>query len=393
MSNLKTEIEDIFPEFDDKVLRKAASLNKGTHKLKLLRTATLSTAVAVGGLWFLNLPYPMIRWPVSKVAPMVLLPSFMAMDHNYRQTISLVEQADQLVNQATSAQDIALGTEKVDQAQTHLDQLPVWFLGYYPTRYCSWFSCTWRFTYDEFEIARKDIGRMEAKVFQEENALSLLADGSTAVEVAKQAYQSAATPEKKNTAIANWQAGVDQLNEIPPETLAGRMAQTKLEAYRRDLEQIAGIQAGGNRASLLIDAAQQFAWTASVEAQNAPLPPESWLQIAELWEQAIDRLEQVPVEDAGYAESQRMLAEYTNNLGAIESRLIAEQRSQAAFELASKLNTDLAAYADTLSPNQYAGRLQQILNELSKVEQGTTVQEQAQGLATAVQARLQQVAL
>ncbi|MEO1094824.1 MAG: hypothetical protein AAFX01_07990 [Cyanobacteria bacterium J06638_28] len=234
---------------------------------------------------------------------------------------------------------------------------------------------------------------MEAKVFQEENALSLLTDGRTTVEAAKQSYQSATTPEAKTAAIAKWQAGVDQLNEIPPETLAGRMAQTRLEAYRRDLEQIAGVQAGGDRSSLLMEAAQQFAWTASVEAQAAPLAPENWLKIAGLWEQAIERLEQVPVEDAGYAESQQMLAEYTNNLGAIESRLIAEQRSQAAFESASKLSIDLADDVDTLSPNQYASELQRILNELSKVEQGTTVYEQAQGLAAAVQDRLQQVAL
>ncbi|MEO1094825.1 MAG: hypothetical protein AAFX01_07995 [Cyanobacteria bacterium J06638_28] len=115
-AELKAAIEDIFPEFDDKVLREAAKVNQGASKLKLLRTAALGTVVAAGGLWFLNLPYPMIRWPVSKVAPIVLLPSFMAMNHNYRQTTSLVEQADQLVNQATSEQDITLGTAKVDQA-------------------------------------------------------------------------------------------------------------------------------------------------------------------------------------------------------------------------------------------------------------------------------------
>ena len=54
------------------------------------------------------------------------------MDRDYRQAIALVEQADQLVNQATSLADINLGQEKVNQAQKHLDALPVWFLGYEP---------------------------------------------------------------------------------------------------------------------------------------------------------------------------------------------------------------------------------------------------------------------
>ncbi|HEY9890176.1 MAG TPA: hypothetical protein V6D02_17345, partial [Candidatus Obscuribacterales bacterium] len=170
-AELKAEIEDIFPDFDDKILQKAARANqRSSGKLGLVGAAIAGTALAVGGVWVLNLPYPMIRWPVSKTIPIVLLPSFMSMDHHYRQSIALVEQADQLVNQATSAQDIDLGADKAQQAQHHLDQLPVWFLGYYPQRYCSLFSCGWRFTYDEFEEARKAIGRMEAKVFQEENA-------------------------------------------------------------------------------------------------------------------------------------------------------------------------------------------------------------------------------
>ncbi|MGF1459518.1 MAG: hypothetical protein ACFBSG_10880 [Leptolyngbyaceae cyanobacterium] len=50
----------------------------------------------------------MIRWPVAKTLPIVLLPSYFSMDHHYRQAIANVTQADQLINQATSAQDIAL---------------------------------------------------------------------------------------------------------------------------------------------------------------------------------------------------------------------------------------------------------------------------------------------
>ena len=131
-AELKAEVEDIFPEFDDKVLRRAAKANRASGKLKFVGMAAVGTAIAAGTVWVLNLPYPMIRWPVARTAPIVLLPSYISMDHNYRQAISLVEQADQLVNQATSAQDIELGSTKAAQAQQHLDKLPVWFLGYYP---------------------------------------------------------------------------------------------------------------------------------------------------------------------------------------------------------------------------------------------------------------------
>ena len=251
-AELKAEVEDMFPEFDDRVLRRAAKANQGSGKLKWVGLTVLGTAIAAGGIWVLNLPYPMIRWPVARTLPIVLLPSYISMDHNYRQAISLVEQADQLVNQATSAQDIDLGSDKAMQAQKHLDQLPVWFLGYYPRTYCTWSSCTWRFTYDEFETARKDIGRMQAIVFQEQNALELLESGTAAVNIAQAQYQSAATTQDKLQAVADWQTGMDRLNEIPPETLAGRMGQTKLTAYERDFSQVSGLLAGG-RSHLNLD--------------------------------------------------------------------------------------------------------------------------------------------
>ncbi len=89
------------------------------------------------------------------------------MDYHYRQAIAKVEQADQLVNSATSPADLTLGEVKVIEAQKHLDNLPVWFLGYWP-QYTFWFG--WQFTLDEFKSARANVGRMVAKVFQEKNA-------------------------------------------------------------------------------------------------------------------------------------------------------------------------------------------------------------------------------
>lgn len=64
--------------------------------------------------------------------------------------------------------------------------MPVWFLGYQPQMYCQLFSCSWKFTYDEFEAARKSIGRMEAQIFQEQNAQNKLIAAETALTEAKQ---------------------------------------------------------------------------------------------------------------------------------------------------------------------------------------------------------------
>ena len=139
-SELRDSLDDLFPNFNPKVLKQAAKANRPPSTLwNSIKFGAIAVGGIAGGIWFLNLPYPMIRYPVARMMPMVLLPSFIGMDHNYRQAIATTEQADQLVNNATSSADFDLGAIKVKTAQKHLDALPVWFLGYYPSAYCGWF--------------------------------------------------------------------------------------------------------------------------------------------------------------------------------------------------------------------------------------------------------------
>ena len=87
-------------------------------KLKLiawgLGITTVTTAGLVGLISLVNLPYPMIRRPVSKVAPLLLLPSYIEMDHHYREAIAHVEQADQLIHHVSSFEDIKLGKKRLN---------------------------------------------------------------------------------------------------------------------------------------------------------------------------------------------------------------------------------------------------------------------------------------
>lgn len=355
--------------------------------------SALVTVAGLAGLtWVLNLPYPMIRWPVAKTAPLILLPSYIKMDHDYRQAVSLVAQADQLVNRATSASDIELGETKVTQAQEHLDGLPVWFLGYYPTAYCSFFSCYWRFTFDEFQTARSEIGRMEAVVFQERNAQHLLQEGTTAVEAAQQAFQTAQSSIDRATALTTWQRGMDKLSEISPETLAGRQSATKLEAYERDYQQVTGNVAGGDRSNTLVDAARAFAYQAAVAGQKPPHPVTTWERAASLWETAIARLEAIPAQDPGYSQAQVLLAEYQANLGIVQENAAREKASAQALDDANAKNTRmLAQNLEGMDRNQIASLMQDIINDLEKVQPGTTSYSKASDMLKSANQKLAQL--
>jgi hypothetical protein len=404
-----------------------------------IKFAAFLIAGTAGVVWVVNLPYPMIRKPVAQVAPILLLPSFISMDHHYRGAIDALEQADQLVSRATSSADIELGGEKVKAAKKHLDNLPVWFLGYYPQRYCSLFSCSWQFTFDEFEQARERVARLDAVVFQDKNALVPLNEAKNSLETAKQQYAQAENTKDRENAIANWQAAIDQLEQISQQTLAGKTAQTQLIAYKRDFENarvssyiaaaqefdleaqkiqptnsqvaaelwqqaiyrlekvpnenpqyvdaqklIASYQVKQKtvvdpRSSTLIAAAKQYALAAAQASQNPPHTVQKWEQIAELWEKAIQELNNIQVQEPSYVEAKRLIAQDQTNLGTIKNRRQAESDAKEILDEANKEIQSLIA-SPPGDKNQTKAAIIRVMNQLSSVKTGTTSYNEAQRL-------------
>lgn len=350
--------------------------------------------IPVGLVWAINLPYPAIRRPVAQKAPILLLPSYMEMDSHYRQAIASVEQAEQLLENPTSAADLDLGTQKVKEAQHHLDTLPTGFLNDFP-EYKYWWYDT-RFSIYGFNAARTKIAQLEAKAFQEKNAQILLSDGEQALQQAKQQYQQASTATDKQVAISAWRSAIDQLNQVPSITLAGKTARAKLENYQRDFQDVVGLAAGNQRISSLIEAARQFSWQAAKAGQNPPHTVAEWKQVEALWEQAIARLESVSDKDlAGYAEAQKLLATYQANLGQVNIRRQAEENSVDALQQAQRQIENLLAQtptnAQSLDRNRTISQLQAIINNLEKVQNGTTAYLKAQELLLSANNKLNQL--
>ncbi|MEM8672764.1 MAG: hypothetical protein AAGF83_02660 [Cyanobacteria bacterium P01_G01_bin.67] len=223
-AELKDLISDLFLDFDSKAAKKEVRVNRS----------------------------PSTFWWMTKIALGLGSLSGLRMDRNYRQAIAKVEQADQLVNRATSLEDLKLGQEKVNQAQQNLDALPVWFLGYELQMYRTFFSFGWKFTLDEFEAARAKVGRMDAKIFQEINAFTKLEHAKQEIQQAKLNYQQSKDTTAKQQAISTWQAGLDQLNQLPARTLAKEQAAASYDAYLRDFRQVSGLVAGNDRTNKII---------------------------------------------------------------------------------------------------------------------------------------------
>lgn len=385
--------------FDDRVVRKAAQLNgkpargkKGGSEFWIWKWVAMGGVGLVGLIWLANLPFPPVRWTVARVAPIVLLPSFFSMDHNYRGAIAAVEQADQLINKATSMADLELGEQKVKDAQGHLDNLPVWSLGYYPKAYCTFVGCQWKFTYDEFERARKLVARTEAVVFQEKNAQTKLAEGVKAVEAGKAAVTGAKDFPSRTQAIAEWQAGIDLLREVPPNTLAHRQLGPKLQAYTRDFQTVSqnagSTQVTGDKLAI----AQQYAWEAAKAVQNGPHPADTWQRVVDLRRSAVQRLKQMQPSDANYRAAQLKLVEYERDLGIAEQKVTLERQSEQALQRAKDAiaRWQTRATRNPSDPN-LLGDLTSIMNQLDQVQPDTVASREAQQLRKQAEDRLKSV--
>ena len=390
-AELQSLISDLFPNFNSKVIKKAVRVNCSNSKPWLIPKIAISLTGLVGLVWLLNLPYPMIRRPVAKTAPFILLPSYLRMDRNYRQAISKVEQADQLVNQATSLADLELGQEKVNQAQKHLDALPVWFLGYEPQMYRTFFSFGWKFTFDEFQAARARIGRMDAKIFQEINAFEKLEQAKQEIQQAKQNYQQAQDASTKQKAIAGWQAGIDLLAQLPDRTVAKKQANASYQAYLRDFQQLSGLFAGNNRANKIIAVAEQFYTKAHNSCPDSSHSVSRWQQCAKLLGKAIAILENVPLEDAGYLKTQTLLATYEAELGEMSIRQQEEELSQQAYESAQNMITNLPKSIHEYNRDRTAKEILSIINKLEKVKPQTTVYQKSLTMMNFAEKKLKQL--
>ena len=123
-------------------------------------------------------------------------------------------------------------------AQEDLDAMPVGTLGCYPQTYCGWSSCSWRFTLDESERVRKEVARMDAKVFQEKNAQTQLQQAEQALDATREEYQESRDFSDRRMALAQWQQVIDLFALIPEPTTAGRTARVKLKSYERDFRRV-----------------------------------------------------------------------------------------------------------------------------------------------------------
>lgn len=390
----------------EKTVGAAVSSNISASIGGCLKLAGLTALALVGGMGVLLFGigvYLTNQSPAEKTGSISgsVTPA-MSEEERYKQAIALVEQADQLVNQAKTSADLASGEAKLNEVKKYIDSLPVshtvsskrYSYTRKGRRYVSGYD-TQTIYEDRFISVRSKFEEINTALSQEKQAQGLLNQEEQALIAAKQQYKQAQTSTDKEKAIASWKSSLDRLEDIPYGTLASKTAQTKLEAYKPDFEKVVGFIVSTQRTGTLIEGAKQFAFAAAKAGQNPPHTASEWEQVQNLWSKAIDQLETIGVEDAGYVEAQKLLATYQTNVGVVQTRLKAENESLEALKQGKQqiqyLIGSTPTNAASVDRNQTASQLQGIIDKLQTVKSGTTAYREAQQLAQFAQNKLRQL--
>src|SRR6476661_2409776 len=137
-------------------------------------------------------------------------------------------------------------------------------------------------------------------------------------------------------------------------------------------------------------AAQKLAMEAAVMIQNPPHPLETWQQVQGKWEESIKLLEAIPDTSPVAAQAKDKLAIYRTNYQAISNRIVTEQKAATNLEAAQKLAWEAAVMAkEPPHPKELwqntQSKLQQAINLLNAIPQGTFVEAQAKEKLVAYQ--------
>ncbi|MEO0456153.1 MAG: hypothetical protein AAF152_06155, partial [Cyanobacteria bacterium P01_A01_bin.114] len=181
------------------------------------------------------------------------------------------------------------------------------------------------------------------------------------------------------------QAGLEKLSEIPPNTVAGKLAQAELATFQQNYQGLTGKSTPASQSHPAIQAAQQYATQADKIIQSPPSTVETWKTAAALWQTAITQLEQVPANSPSAAEAKTLRVNYINNLQQIQAKQTLEQNAKQTLSQVREQAQRLMEKRDKPPTPALLTELQTVIGELQAIPPGTTAYDEAQRLLVQVE--------
>ncbi|NJO45845.1 MAG: hypothetical protein HC835_09540 [Oscillatoriales cyanobacterium RM2_1_1] len=275
---LREVVTDQFPDFNEDILRRTAQINCPVKATPWVLWGSMTLLTVCGAVWIANLPFALIREPVTRYASILLLPTHIKTDRDYQQAMALLNQVEQQLQQPEPDPKLDSMEQRLQETSQLLNDLPKSALGSYPKLYCAVTRCDWTFTPQEYQVIESKLEQLQARVLQEQQAQTQLQQAQTGLTSAQKQYQDSTSNTTRSQAIVDWQQALDQLQKIPPGTRAGQTAQQLHPVAQQTFQTTLNTTSQTQNINALILVAQQYALKASTLAQNPPHPEAKWQQ-------------------------------------------------------------------------------------------------------------------
>ncbi|HEY9904054.1 MAG TPA: hypothetical protein V6D43_16765 [Candidatus Sericytochromatia bacterium] len=166
---------------------------------------------------------------------------------------------------------------------------------------------------------------------------------------------------------------IQLLEPIPAWSSHHGKAQELIKAYKAQAEQV------NQMVTALKTAAR-----ASYKSENPPHAPSQWIEVQNMWREAIAQLEQLPTDSNLQPLAQEKIQAYKANLGQTSQRLLKERQAQGYLKAAKDAGLIAQARQGVAQSSEHwqlvYSTWQTAMNRLKQIPQGTMAYQEAQQL-------------
>jgi hypothetical protein len=222
------------------------------------------------------------------------------------QTSARVSAVLKTAGDSASERDLTIAQQQYKEAIATLETIPVWSKNY-----------------AQAEALRND--------YQQD--LENLNRVIVSIATAKDAIAAMQNPTQSPLSQQLWQAAIAQLQTISSDSPWYATAQNRVKTYKNNLASIEQRDIAQKQAGDRLIAAKEAANIAQID-QNTAQTPTEWQAVYTDWQNAIKQIKEITPQTTSYAEAQKLLPLYTQQLVAARTRQKQEESANSLYQKA-----------------------------------------------------------
>lgn len=237
-----------------------------------------------------------------------------------------------------------------------------------------------------YSEASRQLQAYQAKAANLEHLVAALTHASLAHQQVNPPHSIAEWSEVRS----HWQRAINQLVQIPPDSVAYPLAAAKLPVYRAALATIEHHYKTEQRATEHLAEAKRIAQVATAR-QTLAQNPEGWQVVTATWSRAINQLRGIPSYTLAYQDVATLLRQYQQQVAYAQQRYVTEVAMEKLYRTATDLGDQARQFQQQQQWSEAQQTWQAAISQAQQIPADSFYHSSAQALIHAYRSELDQV--